>query len=56
MRHLNPVSGAYDRSAAERMGRRALAEAGFDSYTAMQVTLGQWRPGQRRPGWVRDAP
>jgi hypothetical protein len=53
MRHLNPVSGAYDRSIAEDTAQRALAEAGFDSFAAMQVTLERWRPTSTAPTWVR---
>lgn len=54
MRHLNPVSSAYDRRAAEHVARRALAEAGFESFTALQVTLGSWRPTQEVAAWLRD--
>lgn len=54
VRHLNPVSQAYDRAAAERAGRRALSDAGFQSYGAMQVTFQRWRPTRRAPAWIRD--
>lgn len=54
MRHLNPVSGAYDRASAEQAGRAALAASGFGSYSEMQVTLSRWRPPARLPPWSRD--
>lgn len=54
MRHLNPVSDAYDRPTAEFAARRALGDAGFDSFGALQVTLARWRPPRRAPSWVGD--
>jgi hypothetical protein len=52
MRHLQPVSAAYERPGAESQARRVLREAGFSSFAEMQVTRAEWRLGQPRPDWV----